>query len=161
MQIAQQSICCEYGLLFTVLNATMTTCLWHKHLWSWKALKALFFPSSRRRSVCALILFSSLSNRTEVWMMLFWPRCMAPTPTWRNPSHQTGLCGLYTCFQHRAASADGTETALDVNPHLILSFLTQRRQRIWVNGYLSSPTSLSTGLVMYTLYPNDHRSTNP
>ena len=61
---------------------------------------------------------------------------------------------------------------MDVNPHLILwvlSFLTDRHQRVRVNGHLSSSRRISTGApqgsvispVLYTLYTNDCRSTNP
>lgn len=61
---------------------------------------------------------------------------------------------------------------MDVNLHLILwilSFLTDRYQRVRVNGHLSSSKSASMGApqgsvispVLYTLYTNDCRSTNP
>ena len=61
---------------------------------------------------------------------------------------------------------------MDVNPHLILwilSFLTNRHQRVRVNGHLSSSKTVSTGSpqgsvispVLYTLYTNDCRSNNP
>lgn len=61
---------------------------------------------------------------------------------------------------------------MDVNPHLIiwiLSFLSDRCQRVRVNGHLSTSRSLSTGApqgsvispVLYTLYTNDCRSNNP
>lgn len=59
-----------------------------------------------------------------------------------------------------------------VNPHLILwvlSFVTDRHQRVRVNGHLSSSRKVFTGApqgsvispVLYTLYTNDCRSTNP
>ena len=61
---------------------------------------------------------------------------------------------------------------MEVNPHLILwvlSFLTGRHQRVRVNGHLSSSRRISTGApqgsvispVLYILYTNDCRSTNP
>ncbi|KAK7915928.1 hypothetical protein WMY93_011689 [Mugilogobius chulae] len=61
---------------------------------------------------------------------------------------------------------------MNANPHLILwvlSFLTERDQRVRVNGHLSTVRTISTGSqqgsvispLLFTLYTNDCRSTTP